>query len=76
MRRPFVLDGRDATSLQISASIGIATADDRSTSGDLLRNADFALYQAKAAGRDRSATYTPDLIDDEPLTLDTKADTR
>jgi diguanylate cyclase (GGDEF)-like protein len=76
MREPFVLDDNDATSLRVTVSIGIATADDRSTPGELLRNADFALYQAKAAGRNRSATYTPHLTDSDPRALDAKADAR
>jgi PleD family two-component response regulator len=29
--------------------------------GDLLREADLALYAAKAAGKDRVAAYRPDL---------------
>jgi diguanylate cyclase (GGDEF)-like protein len=69
MRKPFVLEDRTDDPLSVTASIGIATAGDCSTSGDLLRNADIALYRAKAAGRDRSATYTPDMAsDDRPAT--------
>jgi diguanylate cyclase (GGDEF)-like protein len=59
MRQPFILENRTDQPLCVTASIGIATADDRTTPGDLLRNADHALYQAKAAGRNRSATYVP-----------------
>jgi diguanylate cyclase (GGDEF)-like protein len=60
---PFELGGR---SFRLSASIGIATAlggregaEVRST--DLVRNADLAMYAAKAAGRNRIRTFTPDL---------------
>jgi diguanylate cyclase (GGDEF)-like protein len=60
---PFELGGR---SFRLSASIGIATAPGgadvagvRST--DLVRNADLAMYAAKAAGRNRIRTFTPDL---------------
>jgi diguanylate cyclase (GGDEF)-like protein len=49
MRAPFVLDGQDTYA---SASIGIAGGDGIRDSGrDLLREADIALYRAKAAGR-------------------------
>ncbi|WP_084126787.1 EAL domain-containing protein [Demequina sp. NBRC 110054] len=41
----------------VGASIGIAIADARDTSETLLRNADLAMYQAKARGRGRHATY-------------------
>ena len=51
MRQPFVLD--DATMpLMVNTSVGIAMGD-RDTPGDLLRDADVALYQAKAAGKNR-----------------------
>jgi diguanylate cyclase (GGDEF)-like protein len=59
---PFVLAGRR---IRLSASIGIATAGagesapPRST--DLVRDADLAMYAAKAAGRNRIRVFTPDL---------------
>jgi diguanylate cyclase (GGDEF)-like protein len=59
LRPPFVLEGREQTPLTITASIGIATADERSSAGDLLRDADVALYQAKAAGKNRSVVFAP-----------------
>ena len=49
MRQPFELEGT-ATPLMINASIGIAVGD-RLSPGELLRDADVALYQAKAAGK-------------------------
>jgi diguanylate cyclase (GGDEF)-like protein len=64
MRKPFVLEDRSDAPLSVTASIGIATAGDGSSSGDLLRSADIALYRAKAAGRDCSAVYTPDMTGD------------
>jgi diguanylate cyclase (GGDEF)-like protein/PAS domain S-box-containing protein len=41
----------------ISASVGIAVADAESTATSLLRDADVAMYHAKAMGRGRSVVY-------------------
>lgn len=49
MSQPFDLDGHRAI---VGVSVGIAIASDRQTSADvLLKNADMALYRAKADGR-------------------------
>jgi diguanylate cyclase (GGDEF)-like protein/PAS domain S-box-containing protein len=52
LREPFILCSREGVSapLSVTASIGIAIGD-RSQSEDLIRDADFALSQAKAGGR-------------------------
>ncbi|GIF71865.1 GGDEF domain-containing protein [Asanoa siamensis] len=48
--------------LRVSASVGVtAGALAARTPADLLREADVALYAAKAAGKDRVAAYRPDL---------------
>jgi diguanylate cyclase (GGDEF)-like protein len=47
---PFDLHHPTAAPLGVGASIGIALGD-RPTAGELLRDADIALYQAKAAGK-------------------------
>jgi diguanylate cyclase (GGDEF)-like protein len=57
MKEPFYLAGHDATPLSISASIGVATG--RSSAGDLLRDADIALYRAKASGKGCYALFEP-----------------
>jgi diguanylate cyclase (GGDEF)-like protein len=49
LRRPFELDFA-AWPLTVTASVGVA-AGDRNTPGELLRDADLALYRAKAAGK-------------------------
>jgi diguanylate cyclase (GGDEF)-like protein len=60
--KPFELAGRRT---RLSTSIGIATAPSgrletvRST--DLVRDADLAMYAAKAAGRNRIRSFSPDL---------------
>ncbi len=59
MRAPFDL-GHTTTPLVITTSIGIAVGD-RPTPGNLLRDADVALYQAKAAGKNRYAVFEPEM---------------
>lgn len=55
LERPCVLLGR---TFNISASIGIARSPDDGTSTDeLVRNADAAMYAAKAAGKNRFTHY-------------------
>ncbi len=49
-RRPIEVDGQ---SLAVTTSIGVAYSDATSSEEDLLKRADAALYQAKAAGRNR-----------------------
>jgi diguanylate cyclase (GGDEF)-like protein len=46
--------------LTISASIGIAEGD-RATAEELLRDADTALYRAKAQGKRRAVTFSPNM---------------
>ncbi len=45
----------------VGASIGIAVADHGETTETMLRNADLAMYQAKARGRGRHVTYESDM---------------
>jgi diguanylate cyclase (GGDEF)-like protein len=55
--QPFVLAGRN---VRVAASVGVATSE---VSGPdvnaLLRDADFAMYRAKAAGKNGFATFSP-----------------
>lgn len=55
LRAPFELQGQEVF---ISASVGIATSEDRA-GDDLLRNADLAMYRAKSAGKGRFETFEP-----------------
>jgi diguanylate cyclase (GGDEF)-like protein len=58
---PFALGPRTA---RLTASIGIAISDGHDAglrSTDLVRDADLAMYAAKAAGRNRVRTFTTDL---------------
>ena len=55
--RPYVIEGHKVT---IGASVGIAIGDPGRASADaLVRNADLALYAAKAAGRGKHRLYEP-----------------
>jgi diguanylate cyclase (GGDEF)-like protein len=57
--RPYLLDGHRVT---IGASVGIAIGDPwRSCADSMIRNADLALYAAKAAGRGRHRFYEPSM---------------
>jgi diguanylate cyclase (GGDEF)-like protein len=59
MRQPFEFDG-SSTSLHASTSIGIAVGD-RASGGELLRDADIALYEAKARGKNRYEFFHPEM---------------
>jgi diguanylate cyclase (GGDEF)-like protein len=57
--RPYVIEGHKVT---IGASAGIAIGDPGRTGADaLVRNADLALYAAKAAGRGKHCFYQPSM---------------
>jgi len=57
LRIPFEIPGVDEP-LEVTASIGIAEGD-RAIPEDLLRDADIALYQAKAAGKQCAVVFSP-----------------
>ena len=60
LREPFHIDGFEDIPLSISASIGVAT-NDRESPHDLLRDADIALYQAKARGKNCYVQFSPEM---------------
>jgi diguanylate cyclase (GGDEF)-like protein len=59
MRRPFDL-AEAGVPVFVNTSIGIATGD-RASGGELLRDADVALYEAKAAGKNRFDVFDPEM---------------
>jgi diguanylate cyclase (GGDEF)-like protein len=69
---PFEISGGDAP-LKVTASIGIATGD-RVSPEELLRDADIALYRAKAAGKRCAVVFSPSMRtavqDDRNLQVD------
>ena len=59
LTRPYFINGTNVT---IGASIGIVTSDyDDRTADDLMRDADLALYAAKAAGKGTFRFYAPEM---------------
>jgi diguanylate cyclase (GGDEF)-like protein/PAS domain S-box-containing protein len=57
--RPYTING---TAVSIGTSVGIVTSDyDDRTSDDLMRDADLALYAAKAAGKGCYRFFAPDM---------------
>jgi diguanylate cyclase (GGDEF)-like protein len=53
----------EGVALQVSASVGVAIcrAGEEMSVDDLLRRSDVAMYHAKARGKHRSASYSPEL---------------
>jgi diguanylate cyclase len=58
LRKPFELDG---VSVQVRGSLGIASGGTATSLDEMLRNADLAMYQAKAAGRDQACEFHPEM---------------
>ena len=59
LAEPIQLPSCPAITVPLSASIGIAHAHGTETAEDILRNADLAMYAAKAHGKSRYERYTP-----------------
>src|SRR5207244_8590068 len=49
--------------ISVHLSIGIATTRDSRDAGELIRNADLAMYQAKEAGKSRFESFEPQMRD-------------
>ncbi|GAB6901162.1 EAL domain-containing protein [Kineosporia succinea] len=74
LSRPIRLAGRD---LFVSASVGVAHGDaDRHGTGELLRQADLAMYQAKKNGSRRAVVFEPRMQADARDRLELQGDLR
>ena len=58
MRAPFDVGGR---SVAVTASVGVAEGVSGASAGDVLRDADLALYAAKEMGKDRVVDFAADM---------------
>ncbi|MDO0925592.1 EAL domain-containing protein [Streptomyces sp. TG1A-8] len=61
LSQPYAIDGND---VRVNASIGVAFAEPGLGAGELLRNADLAMYRAKSAGKGRVVLYRPQMQQD------------
>ncbi|MFG2576025.1 putative bifunctional diguanylate cyclase/phosphodiesterase [Streptomyces sp. NPDC048481] len=61
LSQPYLIDGGE---VRVAASIGVAFADPGLGAGELLRNADLAMYRAKAGGKGRVELYKPQMQQD------------
>ncbi|MFJ8932706.1 putative bifunctional diguanylate cyclase/phosphodiesterase [Streptomyces sp. NPDC102364] len=59
LSQPYSIAGHD--NVRVAASIGVAFAEPDIGAGELLRNADLAMYRAKAAGKGRVELYAPQM---------------
>ena len=74
LRTPFVLREREKF---VTTSVGIAVGGQgEERPGDLLRNADLAMYQAKAKGRNRHAVFEPGMDERALQRLELESDLR
>jgi diguanylate cyclase (GGDEF)-like protein/PAS domain S-box-containing protein len=61
LSQPYAIDGND---VRVAASIGVSFSEPGLGAGELLRNADLAMYRAKAAGKGRVELYAPQMQQD------------
>ncbi|MFH8804786.1 putative bifunctional diguanylate cyclase/phosphodiesterase [Streptomyces sp. NPDC017936] len=61
LSQPYLIDGNE---VRVAASIGVAFAEPGLGAGELLRNADLAMYRAKAGGKGRVELYRPQMQQD------------
>jgi EAL domain-containing protein (putative c-di-GMP-specific phosphodiesterase class I) len=75
LKPPFKLGPNGEVALTVSASIGVA-AGHRSSAGDLLRDADIAMYRAKWDGRNRYAVFEAGMQDTVKTRMELEMDLR
>jgi diguanylate cyclase (GGDEF)-like protein len=74
LREPFHLEGQE-TPLSVTASVGIA-AGERRTAGELLRDADIAMYRAKWDGKSRYVVFESAMQDSVQSRMELEMDLR
>ncbi|MEV4433798.1 EAL domain-containing protein [Streptomyces sp. NPDC049585] len=62
LSQPYLVEG--GTEVRVDASIGVAFAEADISPGELMRNADLAMYRAKQAGKGRVELYAPQMQHD------------
>jgi diguanylate cyclase (GGDEF)-like protein len=70
---PFEFEGRAVT---VTASIGIAVAGDTTDADTLLRDADAAMYRAKAAGRNQAVVFDQGMHEQAAARLESESGLR
>jgi diguanylate cyclase (GGDEF)-like protein len=75
LKEPFKLGAAKETPLTVTASIGIA-AGDRAAAGELLRDADIAMYRAKWDGRNRYVVFESGMQDAVQTRMELEMDLR
>jgi diguanylate cyclase (GGDEF)-like protein len=76
LKQPFTLgEGDDESTVTVTASVGIA-AGDRLSAGDLLRDADIAMYRAKWDGKNRHAVFEAGMQDTVQRRMELEMDLR
>ncbi len=75
LKEPFKLAAAAQTPLKVTASIGIASGS-RESPGDLLRDADIAMYQAKWDGRNRHVMFEMGMQDAVQTRMELEMDLR
>jgi diguanylate cyclase (GGDEF)-like protein/PAS domain S-box-containing protein len=74
LHEPFEVDGREVV---VSASIGIAVkSGDEEDAGEIMRNADIAMYLAKNSGKARCEVFEPGMQDEAVRRLELESDLR
>jgi diguanylate cyclase (GGDEF)-like protein/PAS domain S-box-containing protein len=73
LKAPFIIAGRD---MVVGTSIGIAFDETHTTTGQLLRNADIAMYTAKRGGKGRYEIFEGDMHTAAVDQLELRADLR
>ncbi len=71
LKTPINLGGR---SVYVSASVGVAVQDGSTTASDLLRQADLAMFRAKASGRSRTERFAASMAVDAERGLEIESE--